>query len=74
MDYINVPTVVFTPLEYGSCGLSEETAVEKYGAKDIEVYHTFFQPLECALPKRDDNKCYVKLICVKSKNVSPFLQ
>lgn len=26
MDYINVPTTVFTPLEYGSCGLSEEDA------------------------------------------------
>jgi thioredoxin reductase (NADPH) len=27
MDYVNVPTTVFTPLEYGSCGLSEEDAV-----------------------------------------------
>lgn len=26
MDYVNVPTTVFTPLEYGSCGLSEEDA------------------------------------------------
>jgi thioredoxin reductase (NADPH) len=26
MDYINVPTTVFTPLEYGSCGYSEEEA------------------------------------------------
>jgi len=26
MDYVNVPTTVFTPLEYGTCGLDEETA------------------------------------------------
>ena len=26
MDYVNVPTTVFTPLEYGCCGLSEEDA------------------------------------------------
>jgi len=26
MDYVNVPTTVFTPIEYGSCGLSEEDA------------------------------------------------
>lgn len=26
MDYINVPTTVFSPLEYGCCGYSEEDA------------------------------------------------
>lgn len=46
MDYVNVPTTVFTPLEYGSCGLSEEDAKAKYGADNISTYHTKFQPLE----------------------------
>ena len=41
-DYQNVCTTVFTPLEYGCCGLSEEDAVEKYGEDDVEVYHTSF--------------------------------
>lgn len=36
-DYVNVPTTVFTPLEYGACGYSEETAVEKFGEENIEV-------------------------------------
>lgn len=36
-DYINVPTTVFTPLEYGACGLSEERATELYGQENIEV-------------------------------------
>lgn len=36
-DYVNVPTTVFTPLEYGSCGLSEEKAIELYGENNLEV-------------------------------------
>lgn len=36
-DYVNVPTTVFTPLEYGACGYSEEAAVEKFGEENIEV-------------------------------------
>ncbi|KAF4527392.1 hypothetical protein B566_EDAN016097 [Ephemera danica] len=61
----NVPTTVFTPLEYGCVGLSEEAAIEKYGADNIEVYHTHFQPLEYELPKKEINMSYAKLICNK---------
>jgi thioredoxin reductase (NADPH) len=68
-DYVNVPTTVFTPLEYGFVGVSEEDAVASYGKDDIEVYHSFYQPLEYALTDRDNNKCYGKLVCVKSKGV-----
>ncbi|XP_041347588.1 thioredoxin reductase 1, cytoplasmic-like [Gigantopelta aegis] len=62
-DYINVPTTVFTPVEYGSIGYSEEAAIEKFGIDNLEVYHTTFFPLEWTLPKRDANTCYAKLIC-----------
>ncbi|XP_073431237.1 thioredoxin reductase 1, cytoplasmic isoform X2 [Dendrobates tinctorius] len=62
-DYINVPTTVFTPLEYGACGLSEEKAISKYGEANIEVYHSYFWPLEWTVPARDNNKCYAKVIC-----------
>jgi thioredoxin reductase (NADPH) len=31
MDYNLVPTAVFTPLEYGTIGFSEEAAIEKFG-------------------------------------------
>ena len=37
-DYVNVATTVFTPLEYGSCGLSEEDAIEQFGESSIEVF------------------------------------
>ena len=36
-DYINVPTTVFTPLEYGSIGYSEDEAIAKFGENDLEV-------------------------------------
>ncbi|XP_009977619.1 PREDICTED: thioredoxin reductase 1, cytoplasmic-like [Tauraco erythrolophus] len=67
-DYINVPTTVFTPLEYGSCGLAEERAIEEYGKQNLEVYHTLFWPLEWTVPGRDNNTCYAKIICNKHDN------
>lgn len=36
-DYQNVPTTVFTPLEYGCCGLSEEDAIKLLGEANVEV-------------------------------------
>jgi len=67
-DYVNVCTTVFTPLEYGCCGLSEEDAIAKYGEGDVEVYHQSFWPLEWTVAHRPENSCYCKLICVKSEN------
>uniref|UniRef100_A0A3P9LNQ3 thioredoxin-disulfide reductase (NADPH) n=1 Tax=Oryzias latipes TaxID=8090 RepID=A0A3P9LNQ3_ORYLA len=67
-DYINVPTTVFTPMEYGSCGLPEERAVELYGLENIEVYHSLFWPLEFTVANRDNNKCYSKIIVNKLDN------
>jgi len=67
-DYVNICTTVFTPLEYGCCGLSEEEAKEKYGEEDIEVFHQSFWPLEWTVAHRPDNSCYCKLITAKSLN------
>ncbi|EDV29780.1 uncharacterized protein TRIADDRAFT_19325 [Trichoplax adhaerens] len=63
-DYDSIPTTIFTPLEYSCCGLSEEVAIEKLG-DDVEVYHAQFMPLEWTIPHRDENSCYLKLICNK---------
>ncbi|CAM4619466.1 hypothetical protein PO909_006287 [Leuciscus waleckii] len=67
-DYVNVPTTVFTPMEYGSCGHAEEKAVEMYGQENLEVYHSLFWPLEFTVPSRDNNRCYAKIICNKLDN------
>ena len=42
MDYHLVPTAVFSPLEYGCTGLSEEDAISQYGEDSIDVYHQAF--------------------------------
>lgn len=36
-DYVNCPTTIFTPLEFGSVGLAEEDAKSIYGDENIEV-------------------------------------
>lgn len=66
MDYKGVPTTVFTPLEYGCCGLSEEEASAKLG-ENLATYHINFQPLEWQYNKMrpDSHKCYVKTLVNK---------
>lgn len=68
VDYTNIATTVFTPLEYGCIGLSEEAAIEKFGEKNIEVYHSHFMPLEWTVAHREDNTCYAKLVCNMNDN------
>ena len=67
-DYINVPTTVFTPLEYGACGYSEEQAIDEFGEDNIEVYIQNFCPLEWQVPHRPVNACFAKLICLRYEN------
>ncbi len=53
MDYVNIATTVFTPLEYGCVGLSEEQAEATLGAGEFEVFHSSFLPLEWSIvPER----------------------
>ncbi|KAM8819133.1 thioredoxin reductase 2, mitochondrial isoform 2-T2 [Rhynchonycteris naso] len=61
MDYDNVPTTVFTPLEYGCVGLSEEEAVARHGEDRVEVYHAYYKPLEFTVAERDASQCYIKM-------------
>jgi len=66
LEYAKIPTTVFTPLEYGCIGLSEETANQQFGEENIEVYHAYFKPLEWTVAEREDNACYLKLVINKS--------
>ncbi|KGL72421.1 hypothetical protein N309_13733, partial [Tinamus guttatus] len=67
MDYDNVPTTVFTPLEYGCVGLSEEKAVQCYGSDNIEVFHAYYKPLEFTVAERDATQCYIKMVCLRER-------
>ena len=42
MNYADVATTIYTPVEYGCVGLSEEKAKEKY---KIKIYKSEFKPL-----------------------------
>ena len=66
MNYDVISTCVFTPLEYGASGLSEDAAINKYGEDKLEVYHTSFKPLEWNMfPEHEDDMCYSKVIVLK---------
>lgn len=62
MDYKNVCTTVFTPLEYSCVGLTEEEAVDRLGGEALEVYHSNFLPLEWTLVHGRPNDCYLKVL------------
>lgn len=42
MDYINVPSTVFTPLEYGFVGLNELQAAKAFPNAILKNYHVKF--------------------------------
>ncbi|KAH1017673.1 hypothetical protein HUJ05_008281 [Dendroctonus ponderosae] len=73
MDYENVATTVFTPLEYGAVarwfctcsGLSEETAASRYGEDNIEVYHAYYKPTEFFIPQKNIRHCYLKVVALR---------
>jgi len=72
MSYENIPTTVFTPLEYSCVGLSEDEATDKLGDNNIEIYHCFYRPLEYAIPNQNSEQCFIKLVCPRDKN-APIL-
>jgi glutathione reductase (NADPH) len=45
LDYDRIPTVVFSHPECGTVGLTEDAAVEKYGADSVRVYKTGFKAM-----------------------------
>merc|ERR1712176_101749 len=52
MDYDNVATTVFTPAEYGTVGLSEEEAAERYGRGTVVTFLSEFNTLEIGAAHR----------------------
>lgn len=72
MNYHNIATTVFTPLELGTVGYSEEAAIEKYGSNNIETYLSEFIPLEWTINSsegsRVDQLCFAKIVTDKTRN------
>jgi len=66
MDYADVATTVFTPLEYACVGMSEEQAIQQLGEPNVEVFHGFFKPTEYFVPQKSVRYCYLKAVCENS--------
>ncbi|CAD8202060.1 unnamed protein product [Paramecium pentaurelia] len=67
MCYQFVPTTIFTPLEYGCIGYSEEEAINKFTQNEIIIYHSIFKPLEWnLLESHYAQACMIKLIVLVS--------
>ena len=63
MNYKNIATTVFTPLEYSVIGYSEEEALAKFGEENIEVYHMQASPYEqVIIEERGEFPAYMKMI------------
>lgn len=66
MNYNNVATTVFTPLEYACVGLAEEEAIRLYGEGNLEVWHGYYKPTEFFIPQKSVRFCYVKVIAERT--------
>lgn len=66
MDYENVATTVFSPLEYGCVGLSEEQAIAIHGEDNVEIYHAYYKPTEFFVPQKSPAHCYVKVVTLRT--------
>ncbi|CAL8405401.1 unnamed protein product [Arctogadus glacialis] len=49
------------PCDYSNIPLERANAT--FGEANIEVYHSYYWPLEWTVPARDKNSCYVKVVC-----------
>ena len=62
-DISVIPTAVFTPMEYGSIGISEEAAKEQYG-DDSDAFLMTYKPYAWVLSGR--GQCLAKVVVQKS--------
>ena len=69
MDYDMVPTTVFSPLEYGCIGFSQEKAYSTFGQENVSIYHAYFRPFEWVLNENQPkDACYIKMICKRDED------
>ncbi|MEW6999305.1 glutathione-disulfide reductase [Colwelliaceae bacterium BS250] len=62
LDYNLIPTVVFSHPTIGTLGLTEQQAIEQFGADDITVYKSQFTSMYTAVTEHRQ-PCRMKLIC-----------
>lgn len=69
MNYKSIATAVFTPLELGTVGLTEEEATAQFGEENVDCYISAFKPLEWSITDlHHDVNAYVKVVYNKAQN------
>lgn len=61
VDHELIASAVFSQPELSGVGLTEEAAIERYGADGVKVHRARFRPMSQALPARDP-KVLLKLV------------
>jgi len=73
MNYTLIATTVFTPLEYGMCGLNEEQCKEKYGEDGFTKIVKEAEPLDWAIvPHRKKDGFFKVLVDNKTGKIVGF--
>lgn len=62
MNYTMIATTVFTPLEYGMCGLNEEQCKEKYGEDGFTKFAKEAEPLDWAIVPHRHKDAFFKVL------------
>ncbi len=65
LDYQNIPSVIFSHPPIATVGLSEDQAIKQYGAQQVKIYRSSFNPMYYALSEHKV-KTLMKLICIGS--------
>ena len=68
MSYKLVATTVFTPIEYGCCGYSQEEAIQKFGQENIVAYGSMYKPLQWNFNFERNQYAYAKVVCNKAED------
>lgn len=69
VEYRNIATAVFTPLELGTVGLTEKEAAEVHGEDAIDCFIASFSPLEWSITdNHTDLSCFAKIVVLKEQN------
>jgi thioredoxin reductase (NADPH) len=66
MNYSKVATTVFTPLEFGTVGLTEDEAISAYCSSTVDCYISEFTPLEWTIiDSMSEQTCFAKVVIHK---------
>uniref|UniRef100_A0A1A9ZSF4 Thioredoxin-disulfide reductase n=1 Tax=Glossina pallidipes TaxID=7398 RepID=A0A1A9ZSF4_GLOPL len=68
VNYNNIPTTLFTPLEYSFVGITEEEALRRFDENEMDVHHGYYNPIEFILSQRPTAYCYIKVITKRDES------